>query len=65
MKADKEQPREPNVPQLRVFSGEEPSQDNNRLPPDPTPEMLREWIRREAYWAGRNRAGRHSARLVA
>ena len=53
------------VPQLRVFAGEEEDEVGDRRPPDPSRQTHREWMRQEAYWAGRNRAKRLSARLVA
>ena len=53
------------VPRLRVFRGaEEEDGDDDRLP-DPTNDAQRQWAQREAFWAGRNRAKRVSARLVA
>jgi hypothetical protein len=53
------------VPRLRVIGGEMWDEGHERRPPDPGPHGSREWLRTEAYWAGRNRAGRLSARLAA
>ena len=65
MEIDKEPLCDSDVPQLRVFSGEEADEASDRDLPDPIRQARREWVRREAYWAGRNRARRLSARLVA
>lgn len=56
---------ETNVPQLRVFVGEEEDKGDDLCPPDPDRSPRPEWMRQEAYWAGRNHAKRFSARLVA
>ena len=65
MQSNEEQLHETGIPQLRVFWGEEASEVNDFPPPDPTCQARCEWLRQEAYWAGRNRARRFSARLVA
>ncbi len=65
MKTKEEQRQARSIPQLRVFCGEEKDEGQGRRPPNPTREARREWLRTEAYWAGRNRAGRLSARLAA
>ncbi len=65
MKNNEEQRRATGSPQLRVFRGEEKDESQERRPPNPTREARHEWLRTEAYWAGRNRAGRLSARLAA
>ena len=53
------------VPPLRVFCGEEESQSEDHRPSEPAGRSRREWLEREVFWAGRNRARRLSARLVA
>lgn len=53
------------VPQLRIFRGEEETTSEDRTPPDPGGKAQHDWQESEAFWAGRNRAGRISARLVA
>lgn len=65
MRANEEQEQETDIPQLKVFSGEEGGGGDDRPPTDPMHEARREWLGREAYWAGRNRAKRISTRLVA
>jgi len=65
MKTNEEPRRVGSIPQLRVFCGEETDESQERRPPNPTRDARREWLRTEAYWAGRNRAGRLSARLAA
>jgi hypothetical protein len=65
MKANEEHMHETDSPQLRVFWGEEEGKVDDRRPPDLSRQARRDWLRSEAFWAGRNRAGRHSARLVA
>jgi hypothetical protein len=53
------------VPPLRVFRGEEENQSEGHRPSEPTGHSQRQWLEREIFWAGRNRARRLSARLVA
>ena len=65
MTTDEEQLRETDVPRLRVFRGAEEDDGGDDRLPDPTSRAQREWARCEAFWAGRNRAKRLSARLVA
>ena len=65
MEIDKEALYDAGVPQLRVFQGEEAHEVNDDRPLDSIHLERREWVEREAYWAGSNRAGRLSARLVA
>lgn len=66
MKCKKELlPEAAGVPQLKIFRGEEEGGADDRTPPDPGGPDRREWERTEAFWAGRNRAERISARLVA
>ena len=65
IKINEEQSRETDTSQLRVFRGDEENETDDFRPPEPTRQTRREWMRREAFWAGRNRARRFSARLVA
>ncbi len=51
--------------QLRIFRGEEDNPVGCRLPLDSGGKDRRDWEEKEAFWAGRNHAGRISARLVA
>ncbi len=53
------------VPRLRVVGGDARDEGHEPLPLDPIRQARHEWLRTEAYWAGRNRAGRLSARLAA
>jgi hypothetical protein len=65
IKIDEEQSCETDTPQLRVFRGDEENEADDFRPPEPTGRTRREWLLKEAFWAGRNRARRFSARLVA
>jgi hypothetical protein len=65
MKSHKEQHNENDVPQLRVFRGDDERATDDPDPSNPSRQALRAWAQREAFWAGRNRAKRLSARLVA
>ena len=65
MESNKEQMHATNVPRLRVFWGDGDTGADDHRPPKPSRQALREWTQREAFWAGRNRAGRFSARLAA
>jgi hypothetical protein len=65
MDSNEQQERATNVPRLRVVGSETRDDGHERRPPDPTDQPRHEWLRTEAYWAGRNRAGRLSARLAA
>lgn len=64
-KIDEQRVPRTDVPELRVFWGTEENGGDDQPPPEPTRQTEREWMRREAFWAGRNRARRVSARLVA
>jgi hypothetical protein len=59
------QSRPSDVPQLRVFFGDDSNQSEEKRPPDPAVQAPRQWRQLEAYWAGRIPAGRRSARLAA
>ena len=65
MKNKEKELREAEALQLRVFRGEEDGENQAPEPPDPTQQQREEWLQKEAFWAGRNRAGRISVRLVA
>jgi hypothetical protein len=65
MSSNEQRERVAGVPQLRVVGSDVRDEGHERRPPDPTRQSRREWVRTEAYWAGRNRAGRLSARLAA
>jgi hypothetical protein len=67
MRDDKEllHEEEQDGPQLQVFRGEEDEADDGLPPPDLSRQQRRDWLRNEAFWAGRSPASRISARLVA
>ena len=65
MNANEQRGRTRGVPRLRVVGGELGDEGHERRPPDPNGRGPQEWPRTEAYWAGRNRAARLSARLAA
>jgi hypothetical protein len=65
IKINEERLCETDTPQLRVFQEDEENQSDDFRPSEPTRPTRREWMRNEAFWAGRNRARRLSARLVA
>ncbi len=53
------------IPHLRVYWGDGDDEVGGRSPSDSAFQAQQEWFKKEAYWAGRNRAERLSARLVA
>lgn len=65
MRTTDEQLQVIDAPRLHVFWGEENSDDDNRRPLDKNYEGHGDWVHIEAYWAGRNYAGRRSARIAA
>lgn len=65
MKTNEESLQIVELPQLRVCQGEEDTEFNDRQPPDKPPRGHDDWAHIEAYWAGRNYAGRRSARIAA
>ena len=65
MEIDKEALYDAGVPQLLVFWTEGAHEPNDTRPLDSIHQSRREWVERETYWAGSNRAGRFSARPVA
>ena len=65
MKTNEEQSHEIDLPQLRIFRGEEGDEVIDQSPTDPPPDGQAEWANVEEYWAGRNRAKRISARWAA
>jgi hypothetical protein len=65
MKTNEEPLGTRDLPRLRVCWGEEDSEVDDRQPPDNSPQGYSDWACVESYWAGRNRAGRRSARIAA
>ncbi len=53
------------VPFLRVYWGDGDDEAGGRSSSEMAFQNHQEWFNNEAYWAGRNRAERISARLVA
>lgn len=65
MKTGEKQELAADIPELKVVLKEEDSEVEERRPPDKNDPDYNDWARTEAYWAGRNHAGRRSARIAA